>query len=183
MAITQENLAYTATHDALTDLPNRSLFREQLQQNISWARREKISMALLFIDLDRFKEINDAFGHDIGDMLLIEASRRIREVLRESDSVARLGGDEFTAILGKIAAEEDATMVAGKINELLQKPFHLDQKTCHIGSSIGISVFPQHGETAEALIKAADAAMYAVKRRGRNHFLVFQEAHSQDLDA
>lgn len=175
LAMTQENLAYTATHDSLTDLPNRSLFREQLNQNMARARREKNRLALLFIDLDRFKYVNDTFGHEVGDMLLVEVSKRIKEALRESDSVARLGGDEFTAILGKITTQEDAILVAMKIISLLKQPFHLNENECHIGSSIGISIFPEHGDKAEALIKKADAAMYAVKHSGRNNFVIFQE--------
>lgn len=171
----QENLAYTATHDNLTNLPNRSLFREQLQQNLARARREKKRVAILFIDLDQFKQVNDTYGHETGDMLLIEASKRIKETLRESDSVARLGGDEFTAILGTVFSKADATFVAQKIVNLLQKPFHLNGHTCHIGSSIGISLFPDHGQEPSTLMQKADTAMYAVKQSGRNNFLVFEE--------
>ena len=171
----RENLAYTATHDGLTNLPNRSLFHEQLHQSLALARREKTMMALMFIDLDRFKHVNDTFGHEVGDMLLVECSKRIRQTLRESDSVARLGGDEFTVILGKITTQKDAILVAEKIIDLLQQPFLLNQNECHIGSSIGISISPEHGDIAETLIKKADAAMYAVKHSGRNNYAIFQE--------
>ena len=172
---TQEYLAYAAAHDGLTSLPNRSLFREQLQKNLARVQRDKTGLALLFIDLDRFKHINDTFGHDIGDMLLVEVSKRIKKTLRESDTVARLGGDEFTVILCAISTREDAILVAKKIIDLLQQPFFLDENECFIGSSIGISLYPDHGKETEILIKRADAAMYAVKQSGRNNFAIFQE--------
>lgn len=170
----QEQLAHAASHDGMTNLPNKTLFLEHLAQTIARSRREKTKMALLFIDLDRFKQVNDTFGHKTGDLLLIEVARRIREALRESDLVARLGGDEFTAILGQMAVPEDATLVAKKIIDLLQAPFHLEGHVCLIGSSIGISLFPEHGETADLLIRHADLAMYEVKQSGRNNFALFK---------
>ncbi|MEO5349116.1 MAG: diguanylate cyclase [Magnetococcus sp. YQC-3] len=174
---TQEQLAHAATHDGMTNLPNKALFLEHLARSVALARRDKERMALLFIDLDRFKQVNDTFGHEVGDLLLIEVARRIKEALRESDLVARLGGDEFTAILRQIKTEEDATLVARKIIDQLQSPFHLKGHVCLIGSSIGISLFPEHGETADLLIRHADIAMYAVKQSGRNNFALFK--HSQ----
>ncbi|MBF0161371.1 MAG: sensor domain-containing diguanylate cyclase [Magnetococcales bacterium] len=176
----QEQLAHSASHDSLTGLPNKRLFLEHFQQILATAQRAKGRVALLFIDLDRFKQVNDTFGHDIGDLLLVEVARRITGTLRVSDLVARLGGDEFAAILDQGTpprtsqeAIEDASRVATKIIEQLQEPFYLNGHPCQIGSSIGISLCPEHGESADLLIRCADQAMYTVKQSGRNHFALF----------
>lgn len=175
LAQAREQLSHAATHDGMTGLPNKSLFLEHFNQSLATARREKNIMALLFIDLDRFKYVNDTFGHDVGDMLLVEVSQRLKSILRSSDLVARLGGDEFAAILNNIVSQDDAIQVSKKILDLMQLPFYLKQHECHIGSSIGISIFPEHGDNADILIKNADLAMYAVKKGGRNSFSVFDE--------
>ena len=169
----REQLDYWARHDKLTDLPNRMMFQECLSQDIMRARRHKEQLAVFFVDLDRFKQVNDTLGHKVGDLLLIEVGRRIKSLLRAVDTVARIGGDEFTVILPEISQEKDATMVAEKIVRALQSPIDIEGNACQIGSSIGISLFPLHGDNPDILMKRADDAMYAVKKRGRNDLLVF----------
>ncbi|MBF0622395.1 MAG: diguanylate cyclase [Magnetococcales bacterium] len=159
-----------AHFDALTGLPNRMMFQEYINRYVARARRDQTILALLFMDLDRFKYVNDTFGHDVGDHLLVEVSGRIKQCLRESDLVARLGGDEFTVLLPAITGKEDAGLVADKIIQSLCQPFHIQDNTFTIGSSIGICLFPKQGTTTEELVKRADIAMYEVKRNGKNHF-------------
>ena len=172
---TRKELDHLARHDTLTGLPNRMLFHERLQQSLVRSRRERSMMALLFVDLDRFKCVNDLFGHETGDMLLTQVAHDIQALLREADTVARMGGDEFTIILSNITHIEDATLVAEKIITRLCRPFRIQSNTCRIGASIGVSIYPMHGENADALLKTADAAMYHVKEKGRNHFLLYQK--------
>ncbi|MBF0195926.1 MAG: diguanylate cyclase [Magnetococcales bacterium] len=173
LAKTQERLHHNAHNDALTKLPNRMYLSELLDLSIARARRDNTLMAVLFIDLDRFKLINDTLGHDIGDLLLVEASKRIKECLRESDVLARLGGDEFIAILSIISGKNEVGAVAQRIIDSLKSSFILDGNNCQIGSSIGIAFFPGDGKNQQELLKSADLAMYEVKKRGRNHFLFF----------
>lgn len=170
----RKKLFHLARHDKLTGLPNRMLFNERLQQSLIRARRDRTMMALMFIDLDRFKYVNDTFGHETGDQLLVYVANCIQNALREADTVARMGGDEFTAIISTIIHEEDAILVAKKIVNQLKQPITIQQCTCNIGVSIGISIFPLHAETSEALLKRADVAMYCVKERGRNNYLVYK---------
>ena len=177
---TRKDLDHLARHDTLTGLPNRMLFHERLHQSLIRARRERGMMALLFVDLDRFKCVNDTFGHEVGDMLLTQVASDIQSLLREADTVARMGGDEFTVILSAVAHTEDATLVAEKIIARLQRPFRIKGNVCEIGASIGIGLFPTHASDAETLIKKADLAMYHVKDRGRNHFLLYQEGMALD---
>ncbi|MBF0369779.1 MAG: diguanylate cyclase [Magnetococcales bacterium] len=170
----EERLQYMASHDALTGLPNRMQFIEHLSVSIAQAKRGKEMLGILFMDLDRFKAVNDNLGHDIGDLLLIAVAERIKECLRESDVVARLGGDEFTVIMNGFSDLETVVPVVHKIIEALSTPFHLEGHACHIGTSIGVSLFPDHGENPQELLKKADLAMYQVKNRGRNDFQIFQ---------
>ncbi|MBA5605202.1 GGDEF domain-containing protein [Duganella sp. FT3S] len=165
-----EFIRHRAYHDPITDLPNRSLFMDRLHQEIVRARRNKLAMALLFIDLDHFKEINDEFGHDVGDDLLRIAAIRLTASARESDTVARLGGDEFTAILNDINGKEDAARVAQKMLDEICRPFEIGPHELVISASIGIAIYPTDGEGAASLLKAADGAMYRAKRGGRNAF-------------
>ncbi|MBF0341008.1 MAG: diguanylate cyclase [Magnetococcales bacterium] len=170
----EKRLERIAHHDALTGLPNRRLFMLFVQQILARCRRHNRTLTVMFMDLDRFKAVNDTYGHDVGDLLLIEAAQRIRGCLRENDVVARLGGDEFTVILGDDALETDNIgVVAQKIIDMLQVPFHLHEHICHIGASIGISRFPEDGEIADVLLKKADMALYAVKKAGRNHYRMY----------
>ena len=165
---TNERVTELAHHDSLTGLPNRILFYDRLNQAISRASREKETFAVLYLDLDGFKGINDAFGHGVGDALLCEAARRIRACVRASDTVARMGGDEFTVILCNVKTAANKDRVAKKIIEAISSPFPLNGKECSVSVSIGIALYPDHGQTAEQLVKIADAAMYLAKNDGRN---------------
>jgi len=166
----EQRLEHLAHHDALTDLPNRSLFRDRLQQAMRKSRRDNQSLALLFIDLDRFKEVNDTFGHVVGDQLLIEAARRITTCVRNSDTVARLGGDEFTVVLQGLDSREAVERVARDVIDALTAPFVLGQASTCVSASIGIAICPDNGEDPETLTQAADRAMYDAKMAGRNGF-------------
>ena len=161
-------LRYQALHDALTDLPNRTLLSDRLGQAILTAQRQERMLALLIMDLNRFKEINDTLGHHIGDLVLQEVAKRMRAVLRESDTVARLGGDEFAVLLPE-ADSEKAAVAATKILKGLELPFTLEGRTLDIGASIGIALFPEHGQDGVSLMQHADVAMYAAKRGGRGY--------------
>jgi len=167
---TNEQITHLAHHDNLTELPNRILFYDRLNQEIKKARRHKESVAVLFLDLDGFKTINDTLGHDSGDTLLREAAGRIVTCVRDSDTVARIGGDEFTVILSSVATRESIVNVAKKIVEAIADPFMLNGKNCRITVSIGIALYPDNGETAEQLLKIADAAMYLAKNSGKNRY-------------
>lgn len=165
---------HLAHHDVLTDLPNRALLTERLHQSLAQIRRDRAKLALLFIDLDQLKPVNDNLGHDIGDLLLMEVACRLRGVMnRDSDTVARLGGDEFVILLPRINKEQDAVVVAERVLVALNQPFTIDTHTICISGSIGIAVAPQHGMAADLLLKHADAAMYRAKRAGRNGFRFF----------
>lgn len=164
-----------ANYDQLTHLPNRRLFRDRLEQCIKQAVRSKNSFALMFIDLDRFKEINDSLGHDMGDKLLKEASARINQCVREMDTVARMGGDEFTVIVSQISDPVYAGVVAESIIRKLSRPFNIDGAQMDISASIGIAIYPADGENPEQLLKHADNAMYAAKSMGRGGFSYFAE--------
>lgn len=163
-------LAHMAHFDDLTNLPNRALFFDRLRQALTHAKRNQTRFALLFVDLDGFKDVNDAHGHETGDALLRVAGQRLAACVRTSDTVARMGGDEFTVILQNVASGEDAGQVADKIIQTLDRPFDLAGNKCRIGASIGISLYPDHGEDVEILVSRADTAMYHVKHSGKNAF-------------
>ncbi len=156
-------LEHIAMHDALTSLPNRTLLMDRLNQAILSSQRRKRSLALLMLDLDRFKEINDTLGHQTGDALLQQVGARLRMVLRDSDTVARLGGDEFAILLSNVN-DTNALRIATAIHEQLEKVYEVYEHSLYVGVSIGIAIFPQHGETAESLLQHADVAMYVAKR-------------------
>jgi diguanylate cyclase (GGDEF)-like protein len=164
---------HLARHDSLTGLANRFSLEERLDQVLSTARREKSPLALMLIDLDRFKNINDTLGHPVGDKLLIDVANRLRYSVRESDIVARLGGDEFVVVLTGIATPQDAMSVAAKMLETLGQPYQVENYTLHSTPSIGISLFPDDGEDSETLLKQADSAMYHAKESGRNRLQFF----------
>ncbi len=165
-----------ANYDLLTDLPNRRLFSDRLEHEIKIAHRTNRSLALLFIDLDYFKQINDTLGHEIGDMLLIKATERINESLRESDTVARMGGDEFTAILPQIDSPEDAYRIGRAIIEKFTQPFDLNGNSVTISASIGLALYPNDAVDGKELLQNADKAMYRAKKQGRNRFCSYQQA-------
>lgn len=169
-----ERIAYMAHHDALTELPNRALFFERVAHGLALARRRQTRLALLFIDLDRFKAINDRYGHAVGDTVLQEAARRLGACVRESDTLGRLGGDEFVALLLDVGATGNALSVADKINQTLRQPFIVDEKALSLSSSIGVALYPDHGEDPIELAKCADCAMYCAKQSGRDNVKLFQ---------
>ncbi|MBI5922242.1 MAG: diguanylate cyclase [Betaproteobacteria bacterium] len=169
----EERMQHLAHFDLLTGLANRTLFTDRLQQAVAKARRDKNNLALMFIDLDEFKPVNDGLGHHIGDLLLKEVANRLQECLRrESDTVGRLGGDEFVVILPEIEAAKDALNVADKILHTLNQPFDIAGHDIHISASIGIALFPEHGSDEKLLLKSADAAMYRAKEGGRNRLVL-----------
>ncbi|MFY9268843.1 MAG: diguanylate cyclase [Candidatus Manganitrophaceae bacterium] len=159
------NLEYRATHDPLTDLPNRTLFFDRLRYTLLTAQRERGSFALLILDLDRFKEINDLLGHPIGDIVLREVGFRLQQALRESDTVARFGGDEFAIILPG-ANVEGGILIVRKIIEVLEPPFLPEGLSLFVRASIGMTLYPQHGSDIDTLMRRADQAMYRAKQSG-----------------
>ncbi|HRL76800.1 MAG TPA: diguanylate cyclase [Candidatus Accumulibacter phosphatis] len=172
---TEERVQHLAHHDQLTDLPNRALLSDRLAQALAQVRRDRATLALMFLDLDQFKPVNDTLGHDIGDLLLKEVALRLKScVPRETDTVARLGGDEFVILLAQIERAMDAVLVAGKVLAALSRPFVIGPHTLDISVSIGIAVYPQHGEDVGQLLKSADTAMYYAKKAGRNCYRFFR---------
>ncbi|UIO43580.1 EAL domain-containing protein [Brevibacillus brevis] len=169
----EETIHHLAYHDALTDLPNRRMYVQQLSKEMMQAKRFQSSLAVLFLDLDRFKDVNDSFGHDVGDMLLIEASKRLQACLKPGDVVARLGGDEFTIMQNQLLDRNEATALAEQIMYQLQRPFELDGHVFNVSCSIGIALYPQDGDNPEDLLKRADTALYTVKSRGKNGYDFF----------
>ena len=163
----QDQLIAWAMYDPLTGLPNRKLFHDNLDAGVAHAKRHERKLALLYLDLDGFKAVNDTHGHEAGDDLLIQTGERLTKILRKSDTMARLGGDEFAVILAE-TGEEAAALVGRKIIEDLGRPFRLKAATVSIGASVGIAVFPDHGDSEEALLKNADKAMYQSKAKGKN---------------
>ncbi len=162
-------MTHMAQHDALTDLPNRALFYDRLQQELSHAKRDGTRLALMFLDLDHFKSVNDTLGHGLGDALLKDAALRMSDCVRQSDTVGRIGGDEFVILLPLINDDQDALLVALKIRQALAQPFTLPGgHTVHISCSMGIATYPEHGEDEIELSKNADTAMYQAKDHGRN---------------
>jgi diguanylate cyclase (GGDEF)-like protein/PAS domain S-box-containing protein len=168
-------LAHLAQHDFLTDLPNRLLLRDRLQQAISSARRRGGQVGVLFLDLDRFKHVNDSLGHSVGDRLLQEAATRLRRSVRRSDTVGRLGGDEFVVVLPELAALENASTSAAKLLSALDVPYAIGSDELHVPASIGISVYPDDAEDADTLLGNADTAMYHAKQDGRNTYRFFKQ--------
>ncbi len=171
----EEKIAHLAHYDYLTDLPNRALFLDILDHSISLAKRSKIKLAVMFLDLDGFKKINDTLGHGAGDLLLKGVAQRLKETIRESDSVARVGGDEFILVLDDVGTEENAAQVAKKIIAELSVPFDLQGKTSRVGASIGISIFPDDANDSVNLVKRADTAMYLAKQSGKNTCRFYRE--------
>ena len=169
----QEEIQHMAMHDLLTGLPNRMLLNDRLQQALVAARRDEGRVALMFLDLDKFKQINDTLGHDVGDQLLQQAAARMQECVRESDTVARIGGDEFIVLLRAVVDAHDAIAVAEKIRVALSRPCTLMQHRFTISCSIGIALYPEHGNDGVELSKHADIAMYLAKERGRDNVQLF----------
>jgi diguanylate cyclase (GGDEF)-like protein/PAS domain S-box-containing protein len=169
----EETIWRQANYDALTDLPNRRLFRDRLEHEIMKAQRAGLYVALLFIDLDRFKEVNDTLGHHTGELLLIEAARRISQFVRATDTVARLGGDEFTIIMSDLADTHRVGEVAQAMLMALAEPFMMGKDAIYVSASIGVTIYPSDAGDIDSLLKNADQAMYAAKEQGRNRFSYF----------
>jgi diguanylate cyclase (GGDEF)-like protein/PAS domain S-box-containing protein len=173
--LAEEQARFLAYYDILTGLPNRTLFRDRLVTALAGARRENCKLALLFLDLDGFKIINDSLGHSVGDLLLQEVAGRLRKWGREQDTVARLGGDEFLITLTQVRDLTDVAAAAGRLMDVMATAFVVQGHSLNVSCSVGISIFPEHGTDCETLIKNADAAMYGAKDRGRNNFRFFAE--------
>ncbi|HET6720524.1 MAG TPA: EAL domain-containing protein [Rhodocyclaceae bacterium] len=172
----EENIVFMAHHDALTRLPNRVLLDDRIRQAIAKSRRTGDHSAVLFLDLDRFKLINDTLGHDLGDRLLEQVAERLRAALRETETVARLGGDEFVVVIPEVAEIDRVAVVAQKLVETMTEPLAVAGHVLHVTTSIGIAVYPEDGEDAATLLRNADTAMYHAKENGRNNFQFFTKA-------
>lgn len=164
-----ESLHQLAMYDQLTGLPNRRLFHDRLQQTFARAKRTQQTFAILYLDLDKFKQANDRYGHELGDELLRETARRLKNCLRESDTVARMGGDEFVMILDQLPTPDWADAVAEKVLQALSLPYQLGRVSLQVSASIGIAGYPEHGQTSTTLLQQADINMYRVKRAGGRH--------------
>jgi diguanylate cyclase (GGDEF)-like protein/PAS domain S-box-containing protein len=171
----EERLKQVALYDELTGLPNRSLFSDRMRQMLELAKRNCFVLMVLYIDLDRFKQVNDTHGHEVGDLLLKEVSRRLLSAIRKSDTIARVGGDEFVGICGKIEHPDDTKIVAQKIVDVLTTPFSLKGHISSIGASIGVALYPEDGDDAETLVKKADAAMYKVKQSRQGGYAFYRD--------
>ena len=168
-----EQMCYMAEHDNLTGLPNRSLLNDRLAQSIAFAQRHDKKVALMYLDLDHFKHINDSFGHGVGDMFLQSAAKRLQKCIRVSDTVSRHGGDEFVVLLTEVNSVQDAVLTAEKLISSMARPFLIDGQRLHATLSVGISIYPDDSKSIEELIKNADTAMYQAKKNGRNNFQLF----------
>ena len=173
---TEAQLMHLATHDHLTHLPNRSLLQDRITQAIAHAERAERQMAVLFLDLDRFKNINDSLGHDVGDKLIIVLAERLRGIVRGGDTVARVGGDEFVIVITELQYETQAENIARKVLEVLAEPEVVEGTELFLNGSLGISLYPRDGSDCHTLLKNADAAMYRAKEAGRNQFQFFTQA-------
>jgi len=166
----EETIEQMAYHDALTGLPNRRLFADRLNLALAHAQRSQEKLAVMLLDLDHFKDVNDTLGHSVGDKLLQSVGQRLSSILRKSDTVARMGGDEFLLLLPEISGEEDAVKIATKVLEAFEKPFVCDGHELQISTSIGIAIYPDDGGDSDTLVRNADIAMYRAKRRGRANY-------------
>jgi len=170
----EEKLNYMAQYDTLTGLGNRNLFTAALNNAITFSKHSNQPFALLFMDLDRFKQVNDTLGHNAGDLLLKEVSARVQDCIRDTDILCRLGGDEFTIIINGKSAETASLRVSEKLVSALSRPFEVFGQELYVGASIGIVYYPTMGDDANELIKNADMAMYQAKHEGRNRYKVFE---------
>ena len=177
----EESLEYIAYHDELTDLPNRNLLIDRISNSIETAHRSKQKLGILFLDLDRFKAINDSLGHNIGDKLIQEVSKRLLHTLRKEDTISRNGGDEFVVVIKHMHNSDEAILIAQKLIESLTSIFEIDSHKIHIGASIGISVYPNDGESAVELVRNADTAMFSAKKNGGNRLQFYDESMSNRL--
>ncbi|NVK19099.1 MAG: diguanylate cyclase [Methylocystaceae bacterium] len=170
----EERIRHMAHHDTLTGLPNRHLFTDRLNHAAKVANRYNKALVLMFVDLDKFKPINDTLGHEAGDVVLQTVAKRFRKIVRESDTVARIGGDEFVILLEELDSSDDGLLVAEKLLESLEIPIPAGGRECTLGASIGVARFPEDAMDSDELLRCADEAMYAVKSSGRNGFKVYE---------
>lgn len=177
----EQQLAYMATHDALTGLPNRVLFNDRLTMALAHAHRNQRELAVMLLDLDHFKDVNDTLGHSVGDQLLQTVGDRLMSLLRKSDTVARMGGDEFMLILSEIPRVEDTAKIAQKILEAFRKPFVFDGHELHVTTSIGIAIYPYDGKDADMLMKNVDVAMYRAKNQGRDNYQYYSRKGKEEM--
>jgi diguanylate cyclase (GGDEF)-like protein len=166
----EERIRHLATHDALTGLPGLRLANERLSWSLSLARRQKSLTAVMFIDLDGFKTVNDTLGHESGDFVLKAIARRMQSCIRETDTIARVGGDEFLLIATALNSSRDAAEIARKIVDQVARPVLINEHSAVVGASVGIAVFPTHSRDADELVRLADKAMYKIKASGKNAF-------------
>ena len=174
------NLQYLATHDPLTDLPNRYLMNDRLDQILSRSKRSQSIFAIVYMDLNGFKTVNDSYGHEVGDLLLQEVAKRLKNCVRPTDTVARLGGDEFLIIFAGLTRGEDVIVVANKVHDCFVNSFPIENHQVKVNAGMGISLYPDHGEDQETLIKAADYAMYLSKKRGRSYVICPPDNYTLD---
>ena len=167
----EKQMKYMATHDDLTGLANRVLLKDRLNTAITFHQRQSLLLAVLFIDLDGFKNINDNYGHDVGDELLVEIANRLKGCVRESDTVVRFGGDEFVLLLTGLHNQDEAAYIADKVLKIIQQPVPLSAVNVTIGCSIGIAMYPDDGDSDNELLKVADSLMYNAKAAGKNHYV------------
>lgn len=177
---TSRQMSHLAQHDVLTGLPNRPLLNDRLTAAIALAHRRHKPLAVLFLDVDGFKDINDLLGHAAGDRVLQSIAARLVDALRQSDTVSRHGGDEFVIVLSEIAQADDAALVATKLLQVVARPHGVGTQEIHISASVGVSLYPNHGQDAQTLIANADAAMYAAKRAGRSNYQLFDIGTDRD---
>lgn len=177
------SLEILAQQDPLTGLGNRRLLTKRISAAMANARRTKSAMAVVYLDLDGFKAINDTSGHGVGDALLKQVARRLESVVREEDTVARVGGDEFMIALWHVANARDVAIVAAKVVEIISEPYLIEGRNLVVTTSVGVGVYPVHGEDAEVLMKSADTALYAAKRAGKNAFRISDRAEQSSIAA
>jgi diguanylate cyclase (GGDEF)-like protein len=175
-------LAHLAQYDALTGLPNRVLLFDRAQQAIARARREKTLLALLYLDLDGFKDINDSLGHDAGDAVLVQFAGRMTTALRSSDTLSRQGGDEFVVLAPLVPDRAAAEVLATKLVELAGEPFHVGGHVLRVTTSLGVALFPEDGDSFDLLSRHADAAMYSAKRAGKNRLRFYTQQIGRDAE-
>lgn len=175
----QEKAMFMALHDSLTGLPNRTLLQEEFKKNIKTSQSQRTDIAVMFLDLDKFKDVNDTLGHEIGDKLLQAISKRLQNCIREKDIICRLGGDEFVMVFSNVQDREAIERVAKKILDIFKTPFSIESQILNMTTSIGISLYPANGKRLDELIKNADAAMYKSKLNGKNRY----EFYTEDLNS
>lgn len=177
----EKKVYYSANHDPLTNLPNRTYFNKELEAILKEADAENYQVALYFIDIDKFKEVNDTYGHNVGDKMLINVSKRLLNNIRENDVIARIGGDEFVLIAKNIKNEDNVIQLAANLKKKIKEPMEVENQIFHVGLSIGVAIYPQHGSSSEELVKNADIAMYEVKKSTRGDFKIYSKLMSTKI--